>query len=435
MKNSIIKDILAGLTVSFAALSLGAAFGIMSGRGAFAGMVGAAVIPIIASIFGGTKLQASGPTAPMTAVMAVLVANAYDDFGGNSVLANEFITLVVLLSSTFIIIAGLIKLGRFIQFVPQTVVLGFMNGIGVLIWYDQIKGLFGLEHTHKLDGNLYINIAVVITTLALTYLVPLILRLAKVPVKIRRFFPAMLLSILAVTLYATFYHLPIEHVQIEAEFSTFNDFLNYVAQYIPTSSETYSMHTLKMAIPFALQLCLLAYLDSLLTSLVIDKLTKTKTKPNQELIAQGLANGVSSILQGLPGAQATIRSVILVREGAQTRLAGILVGVFTLLGFVVFGNLLMLIPTAVFTGVLLKAGLDVMDRDFFRCYWKLNWLKYRNRNFQFSIILFTTIITVLYDLNVAVIVGSLLFYSMKNLFHLRDVETDFSMVESNEITG
>lgn len=128
MKKTFISDLLAGLTVSFAALSLGAAFGIMSGRGAFAGMLGAAIIPIITSLFGGTRLQASGPTAPMTAVTALLVANAYDSFGGDKHLADEFITLVLLLAGVFIILSGIFKLGKYIQLVPQVVVLGFMNG-------------------------------------------------------------------------------------------------------------------------------------------------------------------------------------------------------------------------------------------------------------------------------------------------------------------
>ena len=98
-------DVTAGLTVSFAAISLGAAFGAMSGRGAFAGMIGAAVIPIITSAFGGTRLQASGPTAPMTAVSALTVAFAYDNFPDKT-LAEQFITLVFILNAVCLLIAG-----------------------------------------------------------------------------------------------------------------------------------------------------------------------------------------------------------------------------------------------------------------------------------------------------------------------------------------
>ena len=141
--NTFAMDIIAGLTVSFAALSLGAAFGTMSGRGAFAGMIGAAVIPIITSIFGGTRIQASGPTAPMTAVSALVVAQAYESFA-DKLLSEQFITLIFILNAVFLILLGLFRTGRFIALVPNVIILGFMNGIGMLIWADQIKRLFGL---------------------------------------------------------------------------------------------------------------------------------------------------------------------------------------------------------------------------------------------------------------------------------------------------
>ena len=144
-KASFIKDLLAGLTVSFAALSLGAAFGAMSG--------GAAVIPIITSIFGGTRLQASGPTAPMTAVTALIVAHAYDVFP-EKIFAEQFITLIFILFGVTIILAGVFRAGRLIQLVPNTVVLGFMNGIAVLIWYDQIAKLFGILGKKMIEGSL-----------------------------------------------------------------------------------------------------------------------------------------------------------------------------------------------------------------------------------------------------------------------------------------
>src|SRR5688572_22639170 len=136
-------DMTAGLTVSFAAISLGAAFGVMSGRGAFAGMIGAAVIPIIASTFGGVRIQASGPTAPMTAVSALTVAFAYENFP-DTALAEQFVTLVFILNALSLIVLGLAGVGRFIRLVPNVVILGFMNGIAVLIWADQLAKIFAV---------------------------------------------------------------------------------------------------------------------------------------------------------------------------------------------------------------------------------------------------------------------------------------------------
>jgi sulfate permease, SulP family len=435
MKKYFIQDILAGLTVSFAALSLGAAFGIMSGRGAFAGMIGAAVIPIITSLFGGTKVQASGPTAPMTAVTAVLVAKAYDNFGAGSALANEFITLVLLMASLFIVIAGALKLGKYIQFVPQVVVLGFMNGIGVLIWYDQLKKLFGLSNQKPLEGEFTTNIFIVLSTLAIIYLLPYFLKLIKLPDSVRRFVPSMFVAITLVTLVTSTLQLNVEHVQIENAFNSFSEFISYSINLFPHSEEIFHFETLKKATPIALQLCLLAYLDSLLTSLIIDKMTKQITKPNKELMTQGLANGVTSFFQGIPGAQATIRSVLLIKEGAQTRLAGVFVGLFALVGFLVFSKLIMLITSAVFVGVLLKAGLDVIDRDFINAYLNRKWIKNKKRNFQMVIVLVTTVLTFLYDLNIAVVAGTILFYLAKKYLNLKDVEDNFVEVQSEDIAG
>jgi SulP family sulfate permease len=177
---------------------------------------------------------------------------------------------------------------------------------------------------------------------------------------------------------------------------------------------------------------LLAYLDSLLTALVIDRMTKEKSNLNKELWAQGLANGVAGALQAIPGAQATIRSVLLLKEGAQTRLAGVLIGVFALMSLLIFKDYLTLVPAAVFAGVLLKAGLDVSDKDFPSYYFRYKWFESRNRNIQMAFIVYTTIVTVLVDLNVAVITGTILFYIAQWKFKMQDVEPDLQLVSEQE---
>lgn len=433
MRKTLINDILAGLTVSFAALSLGAAFGIMSGRGAFAGMLGAAVIPIITSLLGGTRIQASGPTAPMTAVTAVIVAKAYESFPDEA-LAGQFITFVLVLASLILILSAALRLGKFISVVPQVVILGFMNGIGVLIWVDQFKKLLG-GGDKKLEGSLFINLLLVGGTLALIYLIPYVLRKLNVAESIRRFVPSIFVTIVVVTILTSLLHIPVEHVSLGESFASFGEFLLMVKSFLPIDTSLYTMEVFMLALPLAFQLWLLAYLDSLLTSLVIDKMTKETTKHNKELFAQGIANGVTAILQGIPGAQATIRSVLLLKEGAKTRLAGVFAGIFALLGFLVFGKWITLITSAVFVGVLLKAGLDVLDRDFPIAFFQRKWFNQRMRLIQLSFVLYTTLITVLVDLNVAVISGTILFFACKYIFKIEDVESDFAEVESEELTA
>jgi sulfate permease, SulP family len=435
IKHTILSDILAGLTVSFAALSLGAAFGIMSGRGAFSGMIGAAIIPIITSLLGGTRIQASGPTAPMTAVTAVIVANAYQNFNGNKHLADEYITLVILMASVFIIIAGLSRIGKFINLVPQVIVLGFMNGIGVLIWFDQIKKIFGIGSSPQIEGSIITNLLIVVSTISLIFLIPTILKWINVPEKIRKFIPSIFISILIITFFTTSLNPQVQHVYLGEGYNSINDYMNVVIYDLPLNKNLFQADLILSAIPMALQLCMLAYLDSLLTSLVIDKMTAEKTNSNKELIAQGMANGIAGFLQGIPGAQATIRSVLLIKEGAKTRIAGVFVGVFALLGFLLFGKLISLITSAVFVGILLKAGLDVMDKDFIKAYLKNNWIRNKNRNIQLLFIFYTTLITVIIDLNVAVISGTVFFYLSKKFFLVKDVEDTFSEISHDEEKG
>lgn len=435
MKKTIIIDLLAGLTVSFAALSLGAAFGVMSGRGAFAGMLGAAVIPIITSLFGGTRVQASGPTAPMTAITALVVAYAYEHFSGSKELAEQFITLVLLMSGGFIILAGIFRLGKFISLVPNVVVLGFMNGIAVLIWVDQLKKLFGLAGKTAIEGGILTNSIIAFGCLGMIYLFPILLKKVGIPEKIRRFLPSIFITILLLTTVTTLTNIDVARVSLGSSVSSIDEFKNLIMSYFPSDSSLFTWEMLYQAIPYALQLCLLAYLDSLLTALVVDKMTKEKSNYNKELMAQGLANSISGLLQGIPGAQATIRSVLLIKEGAQNRIAGVFVGVFALLGFLVFSNLIVLITSAVFVGVLFKAGIDVLDRDFAIAYYKNKWFKNKIRNIQFLFIIYTTLVTVIVDLNVAVFSGTILFYIGKKFFGVIDAEDDYEVVHSDNLLG
>lgn len=425
-KNTFVKDFLAGLTVSFAALSLGAAFGTVSGRGAFAGMIGAAVIPIITSLLGGTRIQASGPTAPMTAITALVVAGAYEAFP-EKLLAEQFITLTLIMSGLLLILAGIIRLGKLITYVPNAVVLGFMNGIAFLIWYDQIAKIFGFGGKKIMEGDLTQNLLISIITLGTIFLIPFLLKTIGIPEKIRGFISAILISIVFVSLAVNLVNLPIEKVKLGNTVDSFGEFFALIGMYFPDSTILTTEYLLK-ALPYAIQLTILCYLDSLLTALVIDRMTKEETSQNKELIAQGISTGVVGILQGIPGAQATIRSVLLIKEDAQTRLAGVLMGLFVLIFIFFFKDWIVLIPSAVFAGVLFKAGWDVCDREYTSAYFSKGWIKSLNRNFQMLIIILTTVITVLFDLNIAVLVGTILFYAVQKLIkslNITDVEAEF----------
>jgi sulfate permease, SulP family len=415
-----IKDLLAGFTTSFAAIALGAAFGIQSGRGALAGMIAAAIIPIIASILGGTRLQASGPTAPMAAVTTLIVAQAYDKFGSQHPNAEQLITLVILMSAAFTILAGALRAGKLIAYVPQVVVLGFMNGIAVLIWWDQIKKLFGLGGSAAFDGVIWQNSAFAFATFVAILFFPWLLKKLKVPDKIKSFIPGTFVVLISFTLIFILSKLNLQTVKLGGQISSVGEFFGLIGKFFP-SVEILKSEYFLLALPFALQLTLLGYLDSLLTSLVIDKITNEKTNRDKELFAQGLANGVAAIFGGIPGAQATIRSVILIKEGAQTRLAGVLVGVFTLAGIFLFQGVIGMVASAIFAGVLIKAGLDVFEKDYLTEFFSNKRYLDKTHLIQLGFVIYTTLITVFLDLNTAVISATLLFYIGKRFFKLSDI--------------
>lgn len=417
-RQNLIADIMAGLSVTFVALALGAALGTMSGRGAFAGMISAAIIPIITSIFGGTRIQASGPTAPMTAVSALLVANAYDNFH-NQLLVEQFVTLVFLLCGLLIFLFGLFGLGKLIRLVPNVVVLGFMNGIAALIWVDQLSKLFGYSKSGILKGDFVANILVATTTFGLILAIPYLLKKFKARKSIQSFLPGVFVGILIMTIITTAFAPDLERISLGANGNSFADFSRSIKNYFP-GLQILKLDYITLALPYAFKLAVLAYLDSLLTALVVDQITHEKSKLNKELLAQGLANTASAIAQGIPGAQATIRSVLLIKEGARTRLAGVLIGLFSILGIIVLKDYLATIAAAVFIGVLLKAGLDVFDFSFPNLYLQEKGYAQKNFNIQLGFILYTTLVTITIDLNVAVISGTVLYYLGVRYFHVTD---------------
>ncbi len=419
--NKIIPNIMAGLTVSFVALSLGAAFGILSGRGAFAGMLSAALIAFVTSAFGGTRIQCSGPTGPMTAVTAVLVATAFDQSALLGTNADHFINLGILLGGVFMIVFGILRLGKYVTLIPNVVISGFMNGIAIIIWLDQIKRIFGLAGKTAIAGPLWQNIALMLAACGLVFGANFVIK--KIFPRIAGLLSGTLVTLILLTVIAAIFFPLVERVALASSLKSFGDVATLLSTQFPTE---WSPKIFFAVLPFALQLAILGYLDSLMTALVIDKMTKEKTRNNKELIAQGLSNSIVAFVGGIPGAQATIRSVLIVRENATMRLAGIMVGVFALVEMIVFQDIVSMIPQAVFAGILLKVGYDVFDWLPLRLYAKeLRQMSTKLFNNFFSrhddekifvtnrellMILGTTAVTVFFDLNMAVGVFTAIFY-------------------------
>lgn len=425
-REELTRNIIAALAVSFVALALGAAFGVLSGRGAFAGMISAAIIPIITSAFGGTPVQVSGPTAPMSTVTAVVVAFAYDDFTRSfpGYPAEQFISLAILASSAFLFLAAALRLGRWIGFIPNLVVSGFMNGIAVLIWMQVVSRMGGYSDKAYGGGPLA-NTLVGLGTLALVFSVP---KFAKA------YLPPQLVTFLSGTLVALAVMSPVAHYlapQVERvdlpSLDQIGHPLELIYSYLP-QIDGLTLEIVGHAAYFGFQLALLAYLDTLLTSIVVDRITGVPTQRNRELVAQGGANGVVALLGGIPGAQATIRCLLQLDEGATRRWSGVLAGVLVLVEMLIFRDSISLIPLAVLGGILVKVGFDVFDWRPVRLYVAGFSAKdsevgpQRVSHRQMAMILGTTLVTAAWNLNAAVLSFTVLFYVLQKFeFYLPDL--------------
>jgi len=431
--SGLVHNILAGLTVSFVAISLGAAFGILSNRGAFAGIISAGIIAVITAAFGGTRVQCSGPTAPMTALTATLFAFAHDQLLATTPNANpdHFINGVLILTGALLVLAGMFRLGRFIALVPHVVISGFMDGIAILIWADQLRKLTGLGGQAPFGGGIPANAVVAGVTLAGIFLLPRLIT-RTIP-RWAHLVPATLVTIIGVTVVSALIGLDVERVNLQTSISSLGDIAALAREQFPTD---WTLAFTVRALPFAFELAMLCYLDTLLTSLVVDRMTGERTAQNRELGAQGVANSLAGLIGGIPGAQATIRSVLIVKERATLRLAGVAVGVFVLVELLLFQHLIGTIPQAVFTGLLIKVGWDVFDTLPLRGY--LQHLRGTPSpegiglsvgHGEMAFVVGTTLTTVFWNLNVAVIGFAILFHLAQRWIGLPDLQVELETAD------
>lgn len=374
-------DIYGGLTAAVVALPLALAFGVASGAGALAGLYGAILAGFFAAVFGGTPAQVSGPTGPMTVVMALIITH----FAQNPLVAFT----VVMMGGLFQILFGLLKFGRYINLVPYPVISGFMSGIGCIIIILQFAPLVGQATP---EGAVLVVLAALPALLSQPDLAALALGLltfgivCSIPRRIRLVLPPPLVALVVGTLVGALW---LRGVPVIGEIPT-----GLPAPHIPV----FALDDLPYMIRSALVLAFLGSIDSLLTSLVTDSITRTHHDPDRELIGQGMGNIASGLFGGLPGAGATMRTVTNVRAGARTRLSGALHALVLLFVALGFGGVVAQVPHAVLAGILLKVGIDIID-------WRYLKRVSRAPKAGVVIMLTTLALTVLVDLITAVAAG------------------------------
>ena len=359
--NNLRGDIYGGLTAAVVALPLAMAMGVASGVGPIAGMYGAIFVGLFAALFGGTPAQVSGPTGPMTVVMAAIFIQYTSMFPNDPAHGAALAFTVVMMGGLFQICFGIFKLGKYIQLVPHPVVSGFMSGIGVIIILLQFGPLLG----HATDSKPVVaaqNVPAYISNYDMNSLILGLIALIvvygvpKFLPKINRLCPSPLLALVAGTVaYLMFF--PAGSTPIIGEIPTgFPEFKYPVIE----------IELMLQMVASALTLAGLGAIDSLLTSLVADNVTRTLHKSNRELIGQGIGNTFAGLFGGLPGAGATMRTVVNVKAGGRTPISGALHAVILLAIVLGAGSLASDIPKAVLAGILIKVGTDIIDWDYLK---------------------------------------------------------------------
>ena len=409
-------DAFGGITAGIVALPLALAFGVSSGLGPSAGLYGAIFISFFAALFGGTNTQISGPTAPMTAVSMVVIAGIVAANDGDVTKALPAILTVFILAGLFQIILGVIGLGKYIRYIPYPVVSGFMTAIGLIILLTQILPSVGyypkedtvfvetfkpqakevilknllkeeagekilvlenfeetIKRADKISATDILkeseNLAAKETSGALGAIkafpravqnidwLELMLALGTIFIiygfkRITTKVPSTLVALVVMSGVAVGFGLDYRTIQ-------------EIPSGIPIPKwEIFTGFSLSSITPYiftALTLALLGAIDSLLTSVVADNMTKTKHKPNKELIGQGIGNSIAALFGGIPGAGATIRTVVNINAGGKTKLSGMIAGIMLLLIMLGLGPIASKIPAGVLAGILITVGIGVMD--------------------------------------------------------------------------
>jgi sulfate permease, SulP family len=379
------NDVFGGLTAAVVALPLALAFGVASGAGPVAGLYGAIAVGFFASLFGGTPAQISGPTGPMTVVMGAIVAT----HAGSLAEAFTIVTLGGLLQIAF----GLLRVGKYVEYTPYSVISGFMTGIGAIILVVQILPFLGLPtSTGGVTGTLAAlakldPLAIDLRTLgfAATALTLIVVW----PKKLHGRLPAPLGVLVLGTVVAVF---------LLPGLPAIGEVPGGLPSLIVPSV---SLQELPEVIQASFILALLGSIDTLLTSLIADSITRSRHDSDKELVGQGIGNAVAGLLGGLPGAGATMRTVVNVRAGGRTPMSGMLHALILFSLAIGLGPVVARVPHAVLAAILMKVGWDIIDWGY------LKRMRRAPRE-KFVIMLVTFGLTVFVDLVTAVAVGIIL---------------------------
>ena len=374
-------DILGGVTAAIVGLPVALAFGLAAGLSPAAGIYGAIAVGFFAAVFGGTRALISGPTGSMTVAMAVIVVSHSDN------IAEAF--TIVIMAGLIQILFGLLRIGRYVTYTPYSVISGFMTGVGVIIILVQTPPFLGapiaaggpmatLGNFSDMFNDFEASaLGIAIATLAVALLWPN---------KFEKYLPATLIALVVGTIMGVLWLIDAPTIgAVPTDLPSF---------YLPETDPGILVRSIEPAVVIAL----VGSVDTLLTALVGDSMTRTRNDPSRELLAQGIGNVITGFIRGLPGSGATPSTVANIRAGGATLVSGVLAVAILVVMMLALGEYVALIPNAVLAGILVKVALDTID-------WRFVTRMHRVQREHLVVMLLTFGLTVFLDLVAAVAVG------------------------------
>lgn len=386
-RKQLLQDVIAGIIVGIVALPLAIAFGIASGVTPEKGIVTAIVAGFVISLLGGSRVQIGGPTG----AFIVIVAGVVNSYGLSGLMIATFLAGILL------IIMGLLKLGDVIKFMPYPVIVGFTSGIALVIFSTQVKDFFGLTmpetpvefhekwaayFRHFSSLNLHATGIALFTVLASLFWA-----------KVNKLIPGTLIAIIVTTALVAIFDMPVE---------TIGSRFGSIDAHMPTPTvPAIDFASFRRLLPVAFTIAMLGAIESLLSAMVADGAIGAKHRSNTELIAQGVANMVTPLFGGIPATGAIARTMTNIKNGGRTPIAGIVHAVALLLILLIFAKWAKLIPMPCLAGILVVVAYNMSE-------WRSFVGLFRNSRSEVAVLLTTFLLTVIFDLTIAIEVGLVL---------------------------
>jgi len=409
--NNLRGDAFGGLTAAVVALPMALAFGVAATGDPAPGLWGAVIIGLVASLFGGTPTLISEPTGPMTvvftSVILSLTATAPDK---ETAMAMAF--TVVILAGIFQILFGVFRLGRYVTQMPYTVISGFMSGIGAILVILQLPAFLGQKASGGVIGTLTSLPALIagIQPMELALALITVAILWFTPAGIKKYCPPQLLAlVLGTVLSVTLFQ--------DAGLKTIPAFN---AELPTLHAPNFSGGQMRLMFVDAAVLGMLGCIDALLTSVVADSLTRTEHDSNKELVGQGLANITSGLFGGLPGAGATMGTVVNIQAGGRSALSGLIRALILMVVVLAAAPLASMIPLAVLAGIALKVGIDIIDWDFLQ---RAHHLSVKAAVITYGVIALTVLVDLITAVGIGVFVANVLTIDRMSALQSRKVKT------------